>query len=399
MLEFGRHWFDTPTTNEISKATFFFSSKFRTVIGLGLEPIIFPPNPSPRQLGAVVAEALKAEESTMGGVPTIVGAVPFSNTSSTALFLPRTISNPILDAGAKELSSSAVLQHPALARIRAVPEPADYMRGVTRALDLIESGGIEKIVLARTLEIDLGGELDVTKLLSTLIRRNPHGFTFVVPVTEARREIRHRFLGASPELLIRRVGRTVTSNPLAGSTRRGATPEEDRRNAEALQASAKDRHEHEVVVAAVKEALQPFCRSLDVPLAPSLLQTPTVWHLSSVITGELADPTVTALELALALHPTPAVCGEPTDTSGQAIAEIESFKRELYAGLVGWSDANGDGEWAVAIRCAEVRTRWVRLFAGAGVVRGSQPEVELAETAAKLRTMLAALGIESERTY
>ncbi|RZN31715.1 isochorismate synthase [Bradyrhizobium sp. Leo121] len=396
MLEFERRYFDVSTMDEMSEATFFFSSSFRTLIGSDLEPIGVPPNPTPQQLLAVATEALGADDRTMGNVPTIVGAIPFFNTSSSALFLSKVNSSPAFDVRAGESSPS--LQRPTLARIRAVPEPDDYVHGVRIALDLIEAGRLEKVVLARTLEIDLVSDLDTTNLLSTLTRRNQHGFTFVVPVMAAQQEVRHLFLGASPELLVRRVGRMVTSNPLAGSTRRGATPEEDRRNAEALLSSAKDRHEHDVVVAAVKRSLQPFCSNLDVPSTPSLLQTPTVWHLSTVITGELADPMVSALELALALHPTPAVCGQPTELSGQAIAAIEPFKRDLYAGLVGWSDVNGDGEWAVAIRCAEVRGRWIRLFAGAGIVRGSNPEAELAETAAKLRTMLTALGIEGENT-
>lgn len=398
MLEFERRHFDMPTMGEMSKATFFFSSGFRTLIGSDLERIGVPPNPTPQQLLAVATEALRADDRTMGNVPTIVGAIPFFNTASSALFVSRAHSNPVFDTRTGDSSFHSEFQRPTLARIRAVPEPDDYVHGVRRALDLIESGRLEKVVLARTLEIDLVNDLDTTNLLSTLTRRNQHGFTFVVPVMAAQQKGRHLFLGASPELLVRRVGRTVTSNPLAGSTRRGATPEEDRRNAEALLSSAKDRHEHDVVVAAVKRSLQPFCSNLDVPSTPSLLQTPTVWHLSTVISGELADPMMSALELALALHPTPAVCGQPTELSRQAIAAIEPFKRDLYAGLVGWSDANGDGEWAVAIRCAEVRGRWIRLFAGAGIVRGSNPEAELAETAAKLRTMLTALGIEGENT-
>lgn len=398
MLEFERRYFDMPTMDEMSEATFFFSSSFRTLIGSDLEPIGVPPNPTPQQLLAAATEALRADDRTTGNVPTIVGAIPFFNTSSSALFVSRAHSNPVFDTRSGDSSFHSEFPRPTLAHIRAVPEPEDYVHGVGRALDLIKSGRLEKVVLARTLEIDLAGDLDITKLLSTLTRRNQHGFTFVVPVMPAQQEVPHRFLGASPELLVRRVGRTVTSNPLAGSTRRGATPEEDRRNAEALLSSAKDRHEHDVVVAAVKRSLQPFCSNLDVPSTPSLLQTPTVWHLSTVISGELADPMVSALELALALHPTPAVCGQPTELSRQAITAIEPFKRDLYAGLVGWTDANGDGEWAVAIRCAEVRGRWIRLFAGAGIVRGSNPEAELAETAAKLRTMLTALGIEGENT-
>lgn len=157
--------------------------------------------------------------------------------------------------------------------------------------------------------------------------------------------------------------------------------------------SAKDLHEHAVVADAVAAALRPFCRTLDVPEKPSLIKTETMWHLSSVIKGELSDPSVTALELAAALHPTPAVCGTPTDLAREAILSIEPFDRDFFTGMVGWCDDAGDGEWIVTIRCAEAEERSLRLYAGAGVVAGSKPEDELQETSAKFRTMLRAMGV------
>ncbi len=144
----------------------------------------------------------------------------------------------------------------------------------------------------------------------------------------------------------------------------------------------------------VKEALAPFCETIEVPESPSLVKTEAMWHLSTEIRGTLKQLETSSLELAIALHPTPAVCGYPTALAREAIYEIEPFERGLFTGMVGWCDENGDGEWIVTIRCAEVKERSIRLFAGAGVVAGSKAEEELNETSAKFRTMLQAMGIK-----
>ncbi|MNW45467.1 Isochorismate synthase DhbC [compost metagenome] len=161
-------------------------------------------------------------------------------------------------------------------------------------------------------------------------------------------------------------------------------------------ASAKDLHEHAVVIDAVAAALSPYCRKLEVPSQPSLIKTNTMWHLSTEIYGELKSTSTSSLELAMALHPTPAVCGTPTKLAREAIQEIEPFDRNLFTGMVGWCHENGDGEWIVTIRCAEIEDRNMVLYAGAGVVAGSTAESELAETSAKFRTMLEAMGLDSE---
>ena len=131
----------------------------------------------------------------------------------------------------------------------------------------------------------------------------------------------------------------------------------------------------------------------DVPSEPSIFHTETMWHLGTRIEGVLKDPATTSLDLALAMHPTPAVCGFPQQKAAEAISDIESFNRELFTGMVGWCNASGDGEWAVTIRCAEINANKIRLFAGAGIVPGSNPDKELGETSAKFKTMLNALGI------
>jgi isochorismate synthase len=201
-------------------------------------------------------------------------------------------------------------------------------------------------------------------------------------------------VGASPELLVSRRGGRLVANPLAGSAPRGADLAEDVRRAAALLESPKDLHEHAVVVAAVREALAPYCTRLELPERPALARTAALWHLSTTVTGELSDPSVTALDLASALHPTPAVCGTPARTARAVISASEPFDRGPYTGMVGWQDADGDGEWVVTIRCAEAEGRTLRLFAGAGVVAASTAEAETAETEAKFRTFLHAVGAE-----
>ena len=183
------------------------------------------------------------------------------------------------------------------------------------------------------------------------------------------------------------------SKPVAGSAARSGEPAEDMRRAAALLASQKDRREHAFVVDAVFEVLRPFCVELHVPREPSLLQTDAMWHLMTEIRGRLRDPSISSLRLATLLHPTPAVCGSPRAEALAAIRTLEDLNRGFYAGFVGWSDATGDGQWVVSIRCAEIEENRIRVFAGAGIVEDSNAQDELAETAAKLRTILSALGM------
>ncbi|CAM5336145.1 isochorismate synthase DhbC [Streptomyces albus] [Streptomyces griseus] len=273
--------------------------------------------------------------------------------------------------------------------MRQVPEPEIYGKGVASAVERMWRGEFSKVVLARTLELTSGDPLDLPAMLQRLARRDPSGYTFALPTGPDR-----TLIGASPELLVSRHGEQVVANPLAGSTPRSADLAEDVRRAATLLESVKDLHEHAVVVDAVHQALAPHCTRMTVPARPTLIRTATMWHLSTTVTGTLTSPDASALELAMALHPTPAVCGTPTRTARQIIAETEPFDRGFFTGVVGWGNAEGDGEWVVTIRCAEAEERTLRLYAGAGVVAASEPEAETAETAAKFRTFLSAVGAE-----
>src|SRR5699024_3140283 len=243
--------------------------------------------------------------------------------------------------------------------------------------------------------------VDVKQILKNLAQHNKQGYTFAVDLSNDKRNAeknalneKRTLLGASPELLVSKTGDTLFANPLAGSRPRSDDPAEDQRRALELLDSEKDLYEHAVVVDMVREALTPFCKTIDVPETPSLIKTEAMWHLSTEIYGTLENEETSSLELGIALHPTPAVCGYPTSLAREAIYEIEPFDRDFFTGMVGWCDEHGDGEWVVTIRCAEVQAHSMRLFAGAGVVAGSKPEEELEETGAKFRTMLDAMGIK-----
>jgi isochorismate synthase len=271
------------------------------------------------------------------------------------------------------------------ARLRQVPPAEAYRDAVRTSVARIGGGDLRKVVLARTVEVDADRQLDPARLAHRLRAVDPDAYTFAAPTDDG------VIVGASPELLVSRRGREVRSNPLAGSAPRSGDPDEDRANADALASSAKDREEHAIVVEAVAETLRPYCEELTWEQDPVLRETPNVWHLSTSFRGILRDPPPSALDLVAALHPTPAVAGTPTPAALATIDELEPFDRGRYAGPVGWVDADGDGEWAIALRCAELRGNRATLYAGAGIVAGSDPDRELDETERKFRAFLDAL--------
>ena len=270
-------------------------------------------------------------------------------------------------------------------QLHEVPSPQAYADVVATATDRISAGALRKVVLARTIEVEAGRVLDPRRLAQRLRAVNPDAYTFAVPAADG------VLVGASPELLVARHGREVTANPLAGSAPRAGDPDEDRANAEALRASAKNLEEHAIVVQVVAETLRPVCDDLTWDPEPVLLETPNVWHLSTRFRGVLRDPAPSSVELALALHPTPAVGGSPSGPALAAIAELEPFDRRAYAGPGGWVDGDGDGEWAIALRCALLTGSRATLYAGAGIVADSDPWAEVDETDRKFRAFLDAL--------
>jgi isochorismate synthase len=200
-----------------------------------------------------------------------------------------------------------------------------------------------------------------------------------------------RLVGASPELLVSRHDDVVRSEPMAGTTRRSPDPTVDAALAAELLASHKDRIEHQITIDMAHDTLLPWCSYLDAEAEPHVVGVANVHHLATAVEGRLSRPLPSVLELVHALHPTPAVCGDPREVASQLIAKYERLDRGCYAAPVGWVDAQGNGEFAVGVRSAEILGAEARLFAGVGVVADSDPEAELAETRVKLQAMLGAI--------
>jgi menaquinone-specific isochorismate synthase len=257
----------------------------------------------------------------------------------------------------------------------------EWQAAVTEAVRRIDTGGLDKVVLARDVVVTTDAPVDTRYLLTHLASRYPSCWTFSVD----------GLVGATPEMLVRRIGTTVTSRVLAGTMRRSSDTTRDNSLASALLDSAKDHAEHEYAVRSVALALAAHCTDLDVPETPRLLRLANVQHLATDVSGVLADG-APVLALAASLHPTAAVCGTPTERAFAVIRELEGMDRGRYAGPVGWVDARGDGEFGIALRCASVEAPdRLRLYAGCGLVAGSEAELELAESQAKLVAMRDAL--------
>ena len=261
------------------------------------------------------------------------------------------------------------------------PRLAAWRAGVVAALEAIGAGRLDKVVLAREATVEAEGPWPRAEVLRRL-RRRPGGATYLYAC--------EGFVGASPELLVRRRGRVAVSRPMAGTVPRGDSATAEAEGLARLTGSPKEAVEHRLVVDAVADGLAKVADRVQVG-RPEVVRLATVAHLATEITADLTGPLPTALELAGLLHPTPAVGGSPRDAALAAIAALEPFDRGCYAGPVGWVDHTGDGEWAIALRCATLDGHRAHLLAGAGIVPGSDPDAEWAETEYKLRAVLEVL--------
>jgi isochorismate synthase len=350
-----------------------------------------------------VLERLRSLDRDRSAVsPVAVGALPFIGAEVTS-FTPRRVvrrdhpgSTSLIEISADRDDANdfvprpvghGAVPHEAFSDLQLTPVPSaeGYMDAVRAATQSIQAGELRKVVLARQIRVEAGRVLDPRLLAARLRAVDPDAYTFMAPTA------RGVMVGASPELLVSKHGAEIRSNPLAGSAPRSGDPDEDRANGAALSSSGKDREEHAIVVEAVAETLRPFCEELRWDPEPVLLPTANVWHLSTRFHGVLRDPGTDVLQLVGALHPTPAVGGSPRAAALDAIERLEPFERGSYAGPVGWMDADGDGEWAIALRCAELSGDRATLFAGAGIVADSDPEEELDETERKFRAFLDSL--------
>ena len=366
-----------------------------TVVGKGCLGVV-PAGPAP--LGERVRAYFAGRPNAASGAPLLVGALPYEAGAPAHLFQPAEVSR-----SEGRACFAAAYPPPALvrpkplnpARWTAVPEPSleAYRGAVAGALARMEQGELRKVVLSRSLRLTSSAPIDASALLRSLAEDNEvTGFCVPLPGDHGPRAL----VGATPELLLAKTGAAILSHPLAGSARRLLDASADRSAAEGLRASEKDNREHEEVVSAILDQLAPWCAELGTPDGTQIVSTASMWHLGTRIVGRLRDAATSSVELASLLHPTPAVCGTPREAAAKAIAELEGYDRGFYAGAVGWCDAVGDGVWHVAIRCAEIAGHTARLYAGAGIVRGSDPALEGEETSAKFAALLRALGIDEQ---
>jgi salicylate biosynthesis isochorismate synthase/menaquinone-specific isochorismate synthase len=269
--------------------------------------------------------------------------------------------------------------------VTSVRNPLAWTAAVETAAARLRAGDAAKVVLAREVLARGDGVVSAAMVTRSLRAAYPSCFTYLITGSDGT-----AFAGASPELLVRRSGDRAFSQPMAGSVARGSTDAEDERLARQLEDSAKDAVEHRVVSEFVVEALRPFARSVSAR-PPEVVRFTNIQHLATSVAAELFDAPADALQLAAALHPTPAVGGWPRNAADKLIDELEAMERGWYAGAVGWIDGRGDGEFAVALRCGLLWEDGARLYAGVGVMPDSDPARELEETELKFKALLTAL--------
>lgn len=329
---------------------------------------------------------------TSGTGPLAFGSFAFNETEKSVLVIPRVIvgrrngrtwvtwigeERPTISPIARPKSSKTIEWR------EGALTPVEWQAAVAWAVSRIQSGDVDKVVLARDVVAQSSTTIDIRHALAALSKEYESTWTFSVD----------GLIGATPELLVRLTRGLVTSRVLAGTIRRTGDDQRDLALAASLARSSKDLEEHEYAVESVAESLEPYCSSINRPEVPFVLHLANVMHLATDVTGVLADSMAArdAFGLLQTLHPSAAVCGTPRESARALISEIEGMPRGRYAGPVGWIDARGDGEFGIALRCAEINGTQARLFAGCGIVAGSDPESEFAESQAKLVPMRAAL--------
>jgi menaquinone-specific isochorismate synthase len=376
-----------------------FASPRRLLLGEGVAARIEVPAPWPDHLD-VVTEALSGvgHDPDAPLRPTALGALPYDRAQPASFVVPaelhaRTVegerwvlrlrahSEPSERVERDEPTEPAAPLDPTELSVRSLQPPEDWCAAVASARDHIRAGELVKVVLARAIQITCDRPYDAAQLWNRLLAA--HGRAFVFAVDD--------FVGASPELLVSRIGSTVRAQPMAGTTPRSGHPETDQRRATELLTSPKNLEEHQITIDAVHDGLLPWCSYLDAEPTPSVVEAGPVQHLATLVEGRLGSPEPSVLELVAALHPTPAVGGSPTTAALALQSELEPFDRGRYAGPVGWVDADGDGAFAVGIRSVQLRASGALLHTGVGVVADSDPAAELAETRAKAQTLLGAL--------
>ncbi len=384
------------------EAGFVWRSPARTLVTAGaVHRVPVPTGPRRLERLATAVHALLGtpEVPSRPILPMVVGAIPFDDRSPGELVVPALVLEPAAGGGlhasaiavgadppdpvglaTRLLTRAASGDWPRRVTVSSRWERPEWRAAVEAILRAVRSGRLDKAVLAREVIVRADRPFARAAVLARLAARSAGSYLYASG----------GFVGASPELLVTRRGRVASSRPLAGTVPRGATPAEEARRQAWLRSSAKEALEHRLVVEAVAGALAKAAERIEVA-ATGVVRLPTVSHLATAITAGLGEAAPSALDLVALLHPTPAVAGTPREAALGLLAALEPAGRGLYGGPVGWMDAAGDGEWAVALRCASLAGPRARLLAGAGIVAGSDPDAEWDETASKLQAMLEVL--------
>jgi len=366
------------------------------------EPAGLPAGAGPVWLGGFAFDPAGGASSTWASLPPgslVLPEVSLCRSDGRTFLTANAVVQPGDDAEERAAALSARLAalrsgaplplldpHPtAHAGIRSVRPPGDFEATVAAATSRIAAGEMSKVVLAREVVVSAGAAHDPAALFGAMREQFPSCFCFCCGTPEA------AFIGASPELLVRRSGASASTVALAGSTRRSSDPAVDDHLGEQLLRSDKNRREQRIVAERIVRALRPHAVWVEAAAEPEVVKVANIQHLATPVIAQLAEPR-SAIELAGLLHPTPAVGGEPWPAAAAAIAGLEQMDRGWYAGPVGWMDVTEDGEFCVALRSALLRDREAHLFAGVGVVAGSDPAAELAETEVKLQALLSLLA-------
>lgn len=380
-----------------------FASPRRVLWGTGQALRIDLPAPWTEHVG-MVAEALGGISHDgadgPGRGPVAFGALPYDRRAAATLTVPAVLhgrssdgdrwTTTVTDGPSTGHERDSVVgsadpgsppADPTEVTVRTVIDPTSWMEAVAAAVARIEAGELTKVVLARELEVTADRPFDAARLLGELRGAAPLAYAYAVD----------GFVGATPELLVSRVGDVVRAHPMAGTLPRTGDPDADARRAGELLRSQKNRVEHQITIDMVHETLLPWCSYLDAEPGPSIVAAGPVQHLATLVEGRLSVPLPSVLDLVAALHPTPAVGGWPRSEALAVQAELEGAERGRYAGPVGWVDTAGNGVFGVGIRGVQLEGASARLFAGVGVVEGSDPATELEETRAKARSVLGAL--------
>jgi len=377
-----------------------FRSPRRSLWGLGVALRIELPAPWTDHVGVVgraladLVDSGATADTEPGTGPVAFGALPYDRNAPATFIVPAVLHGRSPDGrrwrtriGDTDRPTAAARggsgpEAPRQVRVRSARDPEDWCDDVRTATKRIAEGDLTKVVLARELIVDADAPFDPATVHLRLVEAAPHAYCFCVD----------GFVGASPELLVSRIGEVVRAQPMAGTAPRSGDEDRDRRAAAELAASAKNRVEHQITIDAVHEAVLPWCSYLDAEPEPSVVAAGPVQHLATTVEGRLSSPVPSVLDLVAALHPTPAVGGWPREPALELQRTLEQADRGRYAGPVGWVDAAGNGAFAVGIRSVELHGNRGRVFAGVGVVADSDPLAELDETRAKSQAVLSVLS-------